>query len=80
MDVLIAKEKVFDMVHHSEIKEGDEFYYGYDSTAKRAIKRRVIAVIEQRKERGQYKDESNRRMWAKVEQEIVVQDGLTVDK
>ena len=74
MDVLIARnDGIFDVVHHSEVAIGDEFVHGYDSNSKAPIKRQVVEVIEQRKEKGEYKDENNRRMWAKVKQQIIPQ-------
>lgn len=73
MDVLIVRnENIFDVVHHSEVLVGDEFVYGLDTNNK-PIKRKIIEIVEQRKERGNYDDERKRRMWAKVKQQIISQ-------
>lgn len=73
MDVLIFKSETADVVSMSEICVGDIFIYGYNSTTREPIQRRVTDVIEQRKEKGVHKEEANRRMWARVKHKIVEQ-------
>lgn len=53
----------FNVIYSNEIQEAQEFAgwcYGvfYEG--------RITEVIEQRKERGIYKDESKRRFWARI--------------
>ncbi len=56
----------YDIVSDDEITIGNHFYNGKVSTDKRPISVTISEIHEQRKERGQYKNESDRRMWAKV--------------
>ncbi len=71
MDILIQRSKeMFDVVNQSDVSVGDEFFYGLNQQSQ-PIKRAITEVLEQRKERGEYKDESNRRMWAKVNTKII---------
>ena len=71
MIVLIQRSGgVCDLVNATEVSVGDEFFYGVDKD-NRPQKRVVMEVIEQRKERGEYTDESKRRMWARVKQEVI---------
>lgn len=54
-----------DVVSQQEVKIGDEFMIGRTVDGK-PIMGKIDVIHEQRKERGVYVDESNRRMWAKV--------------
>lgn len=66
MDILFKHTLgLFDVVSHSEINVGDIFEHGIDSN-KIPQKYTVDQIIEQRKEKGTYADESKRRMWAKI--------------
>ena len=66
IDLLIKYDDgTMGVVCKTEMKVGDEIILGYTNDRKP-----ILAVInkihEQRKERGVYKDEADRRMWAKV--------------
>jgi hypothetical protein len=56
----------FDVVSENEIIVGDRFVICYNSLTKEYNYGTVNKIHEQRKERGEYADESNCRMWAKV--------------
>jgi len=60
------EDKSFEVVSEKEIVVGDIFVTGWNSTTKENIYQTVNNIHEQRKEKGTYIDESNRRMWAKV--------------
>lgn len=60
------KDGTLDLVNHSEMNIGDEFNHSYNSIDKKQIYGVITEIIEQRKERGIYSDETNRRFWAKV--------------
>jgi len=66
IDLLINyKDGKMGVVCKEEIKVGDEIILGYTNDRK-PITQVIKEVHEQRKERGVYVDESNRRNWAKV--------------
>lgn len=50
----------------NEVKQGDEFQIGFNSVTKEPIMKTINNIVEQRKERGRYEDESKRRFWARV--------------
>jgi len=69
MDVLLkCGDDIYDIVNNAEIRVGDTFF---DAMISDPPKRIIREIIEQRPEYGEYKDESNRRMWASVKSEIV---------
>lgn len=59
-------DETFDIVSENEIVLGDEFVIGFNPETKVSNFKKVDNIIEQRKERGTYKDESKRRFWAKI--------------
>lgn len=66
MDILITRrDGTLEVVNQSSVQVGDAIITGRDSDGKPIVKN-VIEILEQRKERGIYSDESRRRMWAKV--------------
>ena len=58
-------DNTFDVVSETEVAAGDNVVIGYTKENK-PIYQPINSVIEQRKERGTYVDESKRRFWAKV--------------
>lgn len=68
MNVLLnRKNDIYDLVHNAEIMIGDEFF---DDTISQPPRRVIVEIFEQRPERGTYKDESNRRIWAKIKSKL----------
>jgi len=57
------KDKSLDIVCENEVSVNDEFHI---QVGDKLVKKSVSEIIEQRKERGVYIDENNRRFWAKV--------------
>lgn len=55
----------YGVVSNSQINVGDKFVIGQDLNSKPIISE-VSEIIEQRKEKGVYSEESRRRMWARV--------------
>lgn len=67
MVTILKKEKgnICDIVSEKEICIGDDLIVGITKEGHQ-ITASVINIHEQRKERGIYKDEGKRRMWAKI--------------
>ena len=66
IDVLLKyADGKMDVVSKGEVKVNDEVVMGYTNDRK-PILHVIKEVHEQRKERGVYRDETNRRMWAKI--------------
>ncbi len=60
------KDDSADVVSETTVCIGHEFII---ERKDKSLRRKVTGVIEQRKERGIYINESNRRFWAKVNHE-----------
>ena len=58
-------DNTFDVVSETEVAAGRNVIIGY-TKGNEPIYQPINSVIEQRKERGTYIDESKRRFWAKV--------------
>ena len=59
------KNGTYDLVSNELLNVGDTFSIGKTMDGKEIIKE-INLIIEQRKERGTYNDESKRRIWGKV--------------
>jgi hypothetical protein len=73
MEILFKREEnLFDVVNLTQVNVGDEFYYGLDMN-KNQQKYQVDNIIEQRKEKGKYINENDRRFWAKINVSKLIQ-------
>ncbi len=74
MDKLFKySQNVFGVISSTPPQVGEEFVEKMLSVGGKGIpiKRRITTVLESRKSRGTYKDESLRHDWAKVEAELI---------
>lgn len=64
-------EGTIGVVSKNPISINDTFYDGINKLTNEPQEKMVVNIHEQRPERGEYNDESKRRMWAKVDIELV---------